>query len=272
MKTILVPVDFSTTAENAAEFAAEFAKYSKAKLILFHAYSVPVPVADVPVIMIPLDEVEKESVKRLNDFNKKLTQKYPDVKTEMVTRAGFVVEEILLIMEELNPDLVIMGLIGEGRSKGFFGSNTTTVIKKAKCPVITIPSDVKFKKPEKIALACDYSATISDTVVDRFKEFVNLFNAKVLIFDVLKRAELVTYQKAVAEVNLENSLGSMAHSIYYPTGDDMQEETNNFIERNNVDMLVMIPHNYSFFQSLFHQSATKKMAFHTKVPLLSIHE
>jgi len=272
MNTILVPVDFSPTAENAAEFAAEFAKFSKAKLILFHVYSVPVPVADVPVTTIPLEEVEKESIERLTDFNKKLTQKHPDINTELITHAGFVVEEILMMIEERKPDLVIMGLIGEGKSSGFFGSNTTTVMKKAKCPVLTVPSDVKFKKPEKIALACDYSATVPDEVVNRFKEFVNLFNSKVLVFDVLKRAELVTYQKAVAEVNLENSLGSLEHSIYYPTGDNLPEETNNFIERNNVDMLVMIPHNYPLLQKIFHHSTTKKMAFKTKIPLLSIHE
>ncbi|HTB07847.1 MAG TPA: universal stress protein [Bacteroidia bacterium] len=272
MKTILVPIDFTPSSQNAAEYAAEFAKYSKSKLILLHVFSVPVPVADVPIVVIPMDEVEKENAKELKSVNKKLIHKHPGIETETIIRAGFVVEEILLVMDEYKPDLIVMGLIGEGKSNGFFGSNATTVIKKAKCPVLTIHPDVKFKKPEKIALACDYTATVSDEVVNKFKYFINLFDSKVLIFDVLKRAELVSYQKAVAEVNLENSLGDMEHSMYYPSGDDLQEETNNFVEKNNVDMLVMIPHNYPFFQNLFHKSATKKMAFQTKVPLLSIHE
>lgn len=272
MKTILVPVDFSSTAENAAEYAFEFAKYAKAKLLLLHVYSVPVPVADVPVTVIPLEEVERESIKELKAFNKKLTHKYPGIETEIITRAGFVVEEILMMLEERKPDLVIMGLAGDSKSKGIFGSNTTTIIKRAKCPVLTIPSGIRFKKPEKIALACDYSAIVPDDVVNKFKEYVHLFGAKVLVFDVLRRAELVTYQKAAAEVNLENSLVDIGHSLYYPSGDNLPEEANSFIERQNVDMLVMIPHNYSFFQKLFHRSATKKMAFQAKVPLLTIHE
>ncbi|HSY75379.1 MAG TPA: universal stress protein [Bacteroidia bacterium] len=273
MKTILVPVDFSSTAENAAEYAAEFAKYLKAKLILLHVYSVPVPVADVPITtIIPLEEIEKENIKRLKAFNKTLNHKYPGIETEMITRIGFVVEEILMMIEERNSDLVIMGLSGESKAKGIFGSNTTTVIKKAKCPVLTIPPGLKFKKPEKIALACDYSAIVPDEVVNKFKEYVSLFGAKVLVFDVLRRAELVTYQKAAAEVNLENSLVDVGHSLYYPSGDNLPEEANSFIERQNADMLVMIPHNYTFFQSLFHRSATKQMAFQSKVPLLTIHE
>jgi nucleotide-binding universal stress UspA family protein len=272
MKTILVPVDFSSSSENAAEYAAEFAKYSKAKLILLHVYSVPVPVADVPVTTIPLEEVEEESIKHLSAFNKKLEHKYPGIETEMITSAGFVVEEILLMAEERSPELIIMGLGSDAKSKGIFGSNTTTIIKRAKCPVLTIPSEIRFKKPEKIALACDYSAIVPDAVVSKFKEYVKMFGAKVLVFDVLRRAELVTYQKAAAEVNLENSLVDVGHSLYYPSGDNLPEEANSFIERQNVDVLVMIPHNYTFFQSLFHRSATKQMAFQATVPLLTIHE
>ncbi|MGP8216861.1 MAG: universal stress protein [Bacteroidia bacterium] len=272
MKNILVPVDFSTTAENAAEYAAELAKLAKAKLILFNVYSVPVPVADVPVTNIPLEEVEWDSIEQLKTFNKNLTRKYPGVETEIVTKPGFVVDEIRLMIEERKADLVVMGITGEGRSKGFFGTNTTSVMKKAKCPVMSVPPDTKFVKPSKIALACDYSAIVPDEVVNKFKYFVNLFKAKVLIFDVLKRSELITYQKAAAEVNLENSLGDMEHSIYYPSGDNMAKETNDFIEKNSVDMLVMIPHHYPFLQNIFHHSNTKEMAFHTRVPLLTIHE
>lgn len=272
MKTILVPVDFSTTAENAAAYAAELAKLSKAKLILLNIYSVPIPVTDVPITNIPLEEVEWDSIKELKIFNKNLTLKYPEVETEIVTRAGFVVDGIHLMIEEYKPDLVIIGMKGLGKSSSFFGSNATLVMKKAKCPVLCIPEGIKFIKPAKIALACDYKAIVPDEAVNKFKYFVELFKSKVLLFDVLKRAELVTYQKAAAEVNLENSLGNMEHSVYYPSGDNLPEEINRFIEKNNVDMLVMFPHNYPFFQNLFHHSATKEMAFSTKVPLLTIHE
>ncbi len=42
MKATFVPIDLSTIAEIAAEYAFEFARFSNDKLILFHAYSVPV--------------------------------------------------------------------------------------------------------------------------------------------------------------------------------------------------------------------------------------
>src|SRR4051794_6359117 len=45
MKTILIPVDYSESAKNAAHYALSFAKQIAAdKIILYHAFQPPVPV------------------------------------------------------------------------------------------------------------------------------------------------------------------------------------------------------------------------------------
>ncbi|HTA84283.1 MAG TPA: universal stress protein [Bacteroidia bacterium] len=272
MKTILVPTDFSANAENAATYAAELALLAKAKLVLLNVYSVPLPVADVPVTMIPIDELEAQCMADLKSLQNKIALKHPGLESEIITKAGFVVEEILLMAEEYKADLIVMGVLGNGKSTSVFGSNTTALMKKAKCPVLAIPAGLAFVKPTKIALACDYSAIVPEHVTDTVKYFVHLLGSKLHVFNVLKRAELVTYQKASAEVNLENSLCDIEHSLHYPSGENLLEETNNFIETNNIGMLVMIPHSYNLISGMFHASSTKKMAFHTKIPLLSIHE
>ena len=61
MKTILVPTDFSKSANNAAEYAANFAIATKAKILLFHVYNVPIIVSDVPVMTISPAELQKEN-------------------------------------------------------------------------------------------------------------------------------------------------------------------------------------------------------------------
>jgi len=146
MKTILVPVDFSAVAENAANYAAELAVQAKAKIILLNVYSIPVPVADVPVVSIPLDEVEQASLTQLNILQKKLNTKYAKLEIEVIASAGFVVEEIYAMEEKHHTDLIVMGVNGKGKAPGFFGSNASTVIKKAKCMVLIIHPDSKFKK------------------------------------------------------------------------------------------------------------------------------
>lgn len=61
MKTILVPTDFSKIARNAIDYAVEIAKLTKAKLVLFHVYHVPVVPVEIPIVM-PIDEVKKETM------------------------------------------------------------------------------------------------------------------------------------------------------------------------------------------------------------------
>jgi nucleotide-binding universal stress UspA family protein len=272
MKTILVPTDFSEASENAVNYAAELAKFIHAKLIIFHGYTIPVPVSEAPVVIYSFEELEKANMQLLTALNKKIKANYSTLETELITRPGFPIDEIIRIESQKKVDFVVMGLSGAGRTKALLGSNTTSVMKKSPRPVIIVPYEAKFKKPGKMALACDYTAIVPDHVISSFKEFVKLFGSKVLVFDVLRKAELVTYEKATAEVNLENSLGDIEHSLYFPSGDNLAEEVNEFVDRNNVDMLTVMPHNHSFFSGLFHHSSAKKIALHTHVPILSIHE
>ncbi|MBA3705480.1 MAG: universal stress protein, partial [Bacteroidetes bacterium] len=75
MKTILVPTDFSEIACNAINYAVEIAKLTKAKLILFNVYNVPVVPAEIP-IALPIDEIEKDVMKGLKKIEKDICLKH----------------------------------------------------------------------------------------------------------------------------------------------------------------------------------------------------
>ncbi len=272
MKNILVPTDFSEVSGSAADYAAELAKITKAKLIFYYVFTVPVPVADTPVIAVPIEDLEKENMKLLHAMDKRMKAKHGNIEIELRTQPGFVVDEIITFTKEHKVDLVVMGVTGAGKSPGVIGSNATSVMHHAASPVMVIPKGYKFKKPLMVALACDYKSILPDDAVTKFKAFVKLFNAKVMVFNVLKPHELATYQKAATEVNLENMLGDLEHSLYFPASENLQHEINTFVDMHEADVLTMFPHNYSFFKGLVHHSATKEMAFLTHVPLLSIHE
>jgi nucleotide-binding universal stress UspA family protein len=272
MKNILVPTDFSDVSECAVDYAAELAKFMKAKLIFCYIFTVPVPIADTPAIVMPIKDIERENMKLLHALDKRVKAQYGKIETELFTQPGFVVDEIISFTKEHKVDLVVMGVTGAGKSPGIFGSNVTSVMYYAASPVMVIPKGYKFKKPATVALACDYKSILPESAVNKFKSFVRLFHSKVIICNVLKPKELATYEKAAAEVNLENALADLEHSLYFPAGDNMAEEINVFVNKHHVDILTMFPHHYSFLKGLTHHSSTKEMAFLTQVPLLSIHE
>jgi len=272
MKNILVPTDFSDESESAANYAAELAKITHAKLIFYYLFTVPVLIADIPVISVPIEDMEKESMKLLHALDKRIKAKHGKIETELRTQPGFVVDEVISFTKEHKIDLVVMGVTGAGKSPGILGSNATAIMHHAASPVIVIPKGYKFKKPATIALACDYKSILPEAAVSKFKSFVRLFHSKVLVCNVLNPNELATYQKAATEVNLENALADLDHSLYFPAGNNMVAEINTFVNKHDVDVLAMFPHHYSFLKGIMHHSITKEMAFLTHIPLLSIQE
>ena len=272
MKTILVPTDYSETADNAMHYALELAKTVKAKIILFHAYPFPIPTGDIPVLMVSPDELEKSNLIKIKDLEKKIEGEFPgEITVEHIVRAGNVTDEILTAAEEKEVDLIVMGVTGGGLiAETLMGSNTTALIKKTEIPVLVIPPKAKYKKIEKLVLAYDYKGKIKENVMSKIKTFAHLFNAQILVIDMVAPVEVTSPESTEAHLSIEKGFSDIKHSLYFPEGDDLEYQINSFVDSFKADWLIMIPHKNSFFAGLFHRRNTKKMAFHTHIPLLSL--
>lgn len=274
MKTILIPTDYSETAGNALQYAIELAKFSSAKIILMHAYQVPVPTGEVPIMMISPKELKEENQKRIKLLEKKVKEQTEGkIKTETVVREGFTIDEITNVIKKKRVDLVVMGIKGAGKvSQTLIGSHTSSLIKKTQAPVLVIPADAKFKEIKKIALAHNYSEIANEKALNKFKKFAKMFNAKVLVVDVEKPSVVPTYENEVSGETLEKSLKDTEHVMFFSSAKNIEDGLNEFAEDHNCDWLAMIPHTHNIFDRVLHKSNTKKMVFHTHIPLLSIHD
>jgi len=274
MKKILAPTDFSDNAGNAINYAAQIAKLSKAELILFHAYQVPAIPSDVPFVM-PIDEIEKDALNGLMKIKKKILAKYgEELKITCETKFGLPVDEINTIVKEKKIDLVVMGVRGAGfLSEKLIGSLTTSLIRKGKCPVLAINEKVKFRSIKKIVLAYDYQKIAYKTILEPLKDFVKLFKSHVYLLNVMPELEIASpTRKKVAGNQIEHALEEFSHSFKFLENNDIVDGINEFVDENNIDMIVMIPRKHSLLESVFQGSNTKRMAFHSHIPLLALHE
>jgi nucleotide-binding universal stress UspA family protein len=275
MKTVIVPINFTEAAENAARYAYELANYEKEiRFLLFHAYEIQPAIADPPAIPLNVNELElgKERTQLLKEFNETLKQSYPNTESEFIVKEGSLVEEIAELIKVRGIDLIVIGVNTEDVGGKHDDKKITSLIKASKIPVLIIPKSTKFKKPERIALATDHSGTIDEEVITQIKNQVQLYNSKLLIFDVLKKTEQISSEKLAAEITLEDSLEEIDFASHFPSGDDLYQEIKNFIIKSNSDMLIMIKHHHKFLQDIFHHSKTKQMSFQTHVPLLILPE
>ena len=274
MKTILVPTDFSENSENAQDYAIELAKITKAKIVLLHAYQPVVVPSEVPII-IPTEELEENTMTELHKIGKEIHQKHGNQLTiEYASRCGFPAEEIQLFAEKNNVDLIVMGVERtDNITEKMIGNITSAVIKKAKCPVLAIDKHVKFTEIKKIALACDYEETKNSVILGPLTEFSKFFDAHIYVLNVTQEMETITTVKKAAQgIKLNHSLEKLNHSFHYTMNDDVIEGINSFVDKMGIDMVVMIPRIHSALHNLFHEPNSKRMAFHTKVPLLALHE
>jgi nucleotide-binding universal stress UspA family protein len=273
MTTILVPTDFTDVSRNASIYATEFAKALHGRILLFHAYHIPVvPTADAPIPAVPdVRELENDNMHLLKKEASYLST-LSGVQIDCISTEGFAVDEILIIEEKHRPDLIIMGITTAGSLAEFvFGSIATDVISKTHTPVIVIPENAKYKKIERIVFSSDYKLEADSNELAMLKHIIKNFNAKLYILNVEKEKEDIEVDKALLMMKIENYFDDIEHTHHLPIDNDLIHGLNTFIEVHEIDLIAMIPNKHNLLTRMFHESSTKKMAFHTHIPLLTLH-
>ena len=273
MKTILAATDFSASAMNAARYAAELARKSGAKLILMHVYHPPVVVSEGYIVTPSLEEMKEDSDARLKLIADGLLLGPGDsIKVEYHSRVGLAADEIDLYTKEKEIDLVVMGMQTSSKvAEKLFGSTTTSFLSRTACPTLSIHQDVKFNTVKKIALASDYKDY--QTRLPRILiEMIRLWNAKIFILHVFpEQGEIPSYNEAISGIKLDHLLEGIDHSYHSIVHKDVVTGLNEYITEHHIDLVVMTPRKHHFIEALFVEPNTKRMAFHSHVPLLTIH-
>lgn len=267
MKTILVPTDFSETANNAAVYAAKFAKSVNAQILLFHVYHLPVTtIAEFPIMPIALDEIHTEN----EEYIKKeaaILSKQTGATVIYQAKMGLPADEIREIKDM---SLIIMGMKGSSKiSETLLGSIAASTFRSSKIPVLLIPSKAKYKKPETIVFACDYHPTTDIHSLDALKSFSRAFDSKIYVLNIKRKKESVTINDQMG-TKLESQINNVEHVYYFPEKEDLADGIHEFATEHDADIVAVIPHHYNLIEGMFHKSISKRLAFNTNVPLLAL--
>lgn len=267
-KIILIPTDFSPAAKNAADYAVQLAKVFHAEVVLLHVYHVPIPVSDVPIITITPQELQEANEEQLKTEVTRLSEP-KGVKISFSAVMGMAVDEILYAARKA--DLLVMGIEGMGRlSEILIGSTTTAVMRQTDRPILVIPKEARFKPLEKLGLACAYDSESDQNSLDMLKKISKHFHSDLFILQVKSGDEKITVEEAVNGLHLEHELADIPHQFYLREGTDPTEGINSFVEDYDLDLIAVMPHHQSFFERLLNTSVSKHLAFHTRIPMLTL--
>jgi nucleotide-binding universal stress UspA family protein len=270
MKTILVTTDYSATAENAMRYAVELAKFEKAKIILFHSY---IPRVLLSSLTLMNGGFEEENLNKLEHYKWEFNQKYgstPEI--EVMVSSGFTVNRILKTIKERKIDLVVMGTTGAGLlKKVLLGNTTTNIIQSSEIPVLVIPKNVQFKIPKKIAVALSQIETIPEGLKKQIINYVKEFDASLTVFNILGKESHVLQGSNNEDDETNEMIDGLKYDSFQFSGNNPIEVLNNYIVNQKIDWLIMAPQDHPQLSALFYNDNTQEMAFHTHIPLLSVH-
>ncbi|HMU08395.1 MAG TPA: universal stress protein [Ferruginibacter sp.] len=261
MNTVIVPVDFSETSLNAARYAARLLTgHYGVNMVLYHSYS-------------KTSEAEKATAE-LESLKEALMKEHI-VKIEVLAHEeSDFVDGLEKAARHRRADLVIMGITGKSAlAQVFFGSNTLKMAERKVCPVLIVPQDAVFKPLKNVMLTSDFKSTVETTPSAPIKDFLDIFNPQLHVVNVDKDHYISLtedYEKEKQE--LKQMFADYKPEFYFMRLYDVDEAINLFAESRNIDLIIVIQKNHSFIGKLLSGSRTKTLSYHSKMPILVMHE
>jgi len=275
MKTIIVPTDFSPIATNAMNFAADMAKNINASITLLHVYQVPVSMTEVPVVLVSADELRKSSEEKLEILKQDLAHLTSGrIKIYTEARLGDISDELEDVCKHVEPFAVIMGTKGAtGIERILFGSTTLTAIRHLKWPVIVVPPGKEYGTGiKKIGFACDFDKVVESTPIQFIKNMVKEFGAELHVLNVDHENKNFKPETPDESLMLHTLLKDLNPQYHFIDNEDIEDGINEFVETNNIDLLITIPKKHKLLEGLFKPSSTKQLVTRSHVPVMCVHE
>lgn len=261
MKTVIIPVDFSETSLNAARYAAEMlSEKPDASILLYNLYHRD---NEYEVAGTYLDSLKNELLRKGDKEIECLREKGDDL-----------VDSLERLAYQKSATLIVMGITGKSTARQtFIGSHTLKIAMRDVCPVLIVPAQARYNGIRNVALASDFKNVEEITPVTYLKAVLDFFKPKLHIVNVNSEIHVALNEELREErAWLADQFSDYDPEFYFITTFDFQETIEQFVQDKNIDIVINVPRNHGFYDSVFKSSATKKLAFHSSIPVLAAHE
>jgi nucleotide-binding universal stress UspA family protein len=150
----------------------------------------------------------------------------------------------------------------------FLGSVSTELIEKSKLPVFIIPESISFMPIKQIAFATEIKLGIRP-ILSQLHQFAEELGAKVQqVFVQQLPSDISDAKEEVFYTGWQEEAGNEYSEVTVIRDKSVTEGIDYFIEKHQIDVLAMEFHQRTPIQQFFHRSQTKRMIFHSRVPIL----
>lgn len=261
MKDVIIPVDFSETSLHAARYAAAMLSgQADIRVILYHMFE---------------DESEAGTTEQyLQTLKAELEQKGVS-NIECVKELGEdLIDNLGRLAYQKTAELIVMGITEKEEWRQIFsGSKSLKMVQQNVCPVMIVPREAQYKGVTNIALTSDFRDVENTTPVLAIKNVLELFKANLHIVNVDNQHYVtLTEEYLTGRAKMLEMFAEFKPEFYFIGMNDFYEAIEQFARDRNIDLIIIIPKNHTFFNNLFSSSHTRKLAYNSSVPLLAAHQ
>ena len=270
MSYLLAATDFSDTGSNSVRYACALASAHQLEVVVFHAFILPLVIADLPIPLLTYDEALVSAEDSLEELLESLRMEYPGVAIRGYVHYGELVDGIVEYSKiHQNPFLVLLGNSNEGEYTHWLDSHMMDVFRYQNIPVVAIPPEVSMHPVKRICFAWDGKGDGIEIALEQLGKLVHFFQAELHVVVANEDGRNQDNQVETDDASV-NSLKQLNAKFHYLFNVPIEEEAGKYISENKIDWLVVIPHHYSFFASIFHRSHTKGIAHNVHIPLVAL--
>ena len=279
-KHVIVPTDFSETADRALEYARALFRSDSCSFHLLNTYTPAISHSRFMATSLHgsmmEENVQSASEQGLQELVDSLLTKNANPLHTFNTISSFniLTEEICNISEVNEIRLVVTGTTGKsGLKEVFLGSNTVRILNSAQeCPILTIPPEANFTPPKQIAFITDYKRNFSAAVLQPLLDIASTYGSKIRVMHIKEEHELNKHQQSNKSI-LEEYLSKLTYTIHeMPYYGSKAKVIQHFLEDMEVDMVSLVHYKHGFLEELLREPVIKKVIFHAQVPMLVLPE
>ncbi len=273
MNTILVPTDFSPSAENALRVAALIARHANAELYLLHSVKTDVDWDKLPVDKRANYPETQSSIIWAEDLMarevKKPMLKGLTVHTNITFGSPY--EKIVqFATKKINADLIVMGSHGPDEpDELFIGSNAQKTLRFAHCPVLTVKKSFSGKSFRKIVFASDFEENVTGP-----------FNKILEVARALKAKMEIVFINTPSDFKDNSSINQIMDAFIakYPDVKFTKSVYNDYLPDKGIlhysmetqpDMISLVTHGKRHIPHYL-LGVTETLVYHSEIPVMSM--
>ncbi len=278
-KTIVYATDYSQNSAAALKYARKLMGQMNTRLVVTHVFDYPT-VLGTEMLSKPFPNVEKDVLKinqtKLEVFYEEhLGSSWEESFIQLQAVQGkSVIDGIISVADQWHASLIVLGMKGGSiLQELILGSTTQKLIKKAPCPVLAVPSDIRHFEIRTMVYATDFE----EADLQALKKLVKIakpFNAQIKVVHISTGKEYagddqMEWFKAMLEEMV--SYNKIEFKLFF--SNDIFQSLCLYLDEVDADVLVMLEQeDKSILKKWFGQDLVKKMENYGKLPLLSFRQ